>query len=172
MNVRGAKSYQDSSTPMVKGNIAFRAGKWHEAIGHYSAAIFADRSNSTYPLNRAAAYLKVGKNEDAERDCTTTLQLEKTNVKALFRRAQARAALGKNMEAQLDLAEALRIDPSNAAVKADLERIRKSNSTSTSPSSNSHGKPSSVRVYCIYSSNAFDLNSRSRTSLVDAVSRL
>lgn len=43
------------------GNASFRAGDWPQAIGHYSTAIFADRSDPTYPLNRAAAYLKIGK---------------------------------------------------------------------------------------------------------------
>lgn len=91
-------------------------------MGHYSAAIFANRKDPTFPLNRAAAYLKLGKsvaglviphrsgsiaellirrNEDAERDCSSTLALDPKNVKALFRRAQARIALNKLPEAQL-----------------------------------------------------------------------
>lgn len=44
-----------------KGNAAFKAGDYPLAIGHYSAAIIADQRNPTYPLNRAAAYLKLGK---------------------------------------------------------------------------------------------------------------
>jgi hypothetical protein len=31
------------------------------AIGHYTAAIIADRMSATFLLNRAAAYLKLGK---------------------------------------------------------------------------------------------------------------
>lgn len=45
----------------AQGNAAFKAGQLPEAIGHYTAAIFADRNDPTYPLNRAAAYLKLGK---------------------------------------------------------------------------------------------------------------
>ena len=45
----------------MQGNAAFRAGKYPEAVGHYSAAIFSDSSDPTLPLNRAAAYLKLGK---------------------------------------------------------------------------------------------------------------
>lgn len=44
-----------------KGNEAFKAGDYPSAIGHYTEAILADKSNPTYPLNRAAAYLKLGK---------------------------------------------------------------------------------------------------------------
>ena len=90
-----------------------------EAIGHYSAAIVADRKDPTLPLNRAAAYLKLGKcvsphlaigcwfvecfhlrrNEDAERDCTTSLSIKPRQVKALYRRAQAKIASQKLAEA-------------------------------------------------------------------------
>ncbi|KAH9946033.1 TPR-like protein [Epithele typhae] len=78
---------------LVQGNAAFKAGDFPTAVGHYTAAFIADPTNPTYPLNRAAAYLKLGKNEDAERDCDAVLRLDKKNVKALFRRGQARLAL-------------------------------------------------------------------------------
>ncbi|KAF8607062.1 TPR-like protein, partial [Ceratobasidium sp. AG-I] len=77
------------------GNAAFKAGDYPGAVGHYTAAILADSADPTFPLNRAAAYLKLNKNEDAERDCSTVLKLQANNVKAMFRRAQARVALGK-----------------------------------------------------------------------------
>ncbi|KAF9523899.1 hypothetical protein CPB83DRAFT_774755, partial [Crepidotus variabilis] len=83
-----------------QGNVAFKAGDYPTAIGHYTSAIIADRTEPTYYLNRAAAYLKLGKAEDAERDCTSSLDLSKSNIKALFRRAQARIALGKHLEAR------------------------------------------------------------------------
>ncbi|KAI0629882.1 hypothetical protein C8Q77DRAFT_1220063 [Trametes polyzona] len=82
-----------------KGNEAFKAGDYPTAIGHYTAAFIADPSNVTYPLNRAAAYLKLGKNEDAERDCDTVLKLDAKNVKGYFRRGQARSALQKLQDA-------------------------------------------------------------------------
>jgi len=123
-----------SSAPKAKelGNAAFRAGKWDESIGHYTVAILADGSNLTYPLNRAAAYLKLGKNEDAERDCTTVLCLDGTNTKALYRRAQARTAMGKASGAQNDLNHALRLDPSNTTIKSDLEKLLERQSIATS----------------------------------------
>ncbi|KIK66401.1 hypothetical protein GYMLUDRAFT_239358 [Collybiopsis luxurians FD-317 M1] len=80
---------------------------------HYTQAILEDSSDWTFPLNRAAAYLKLGKNEDAERDCTSVLNLNKSNVKALFRRAQARRALGKLDDAQKHLELAASLDSSN-----------------------------------------------------------
>ncbi|KAG8977537.1 hypothetical protein FRC05_001395 [Tulasnella sp. 425] len=130
---------------MSAGNASFKVGKFADAVGHYSAAIFMDRTDPTLPLNRAAAYLKLGKNEDAERDCSTVLGLPlgKDNVKALFRRYQARMALGKKGDAEQDLQEALRIEPQNEAVKKEFQQFRSlaeapapalnSSSTSTKP---------------------------------------
>ncbi|RDB16515.1 hypothetical protein Hypma_002726 [Hypsizygus marmoreus] len=48
-----------------KENAALKAGDYPNAIGHYTTAIFADRNDFTFSLNRAAAYLKLGRNEDA-----------------------------------------------------------------------------------------------------------
>ncbi|KAI1795778.1 hypothetical protein LXA43DRAFT_989520 [Ganoderma leucocontextum] len=107
-----------------KGNAAFKAGDFPTAIGHYTAAFLADPSNPTYPLNRAAAYLKLGKNEDAERDCDAVIRLDTKNVKGYFRRGQARVALQKLKEAESDLQEASKLEPSNDSVKQELSRVR------------------------------------------------
>jgi tetratricopeptide (TPR) repeat protein len=45
----------------LKGNKAFKAGDYPAAIDHYTTAILTDRKDAIYPLNRAAAYLKLGK---------------------------------------------------------------------------------------------------------------
>ncbi|GJJ15698.1 hypothetical protein Clacol_009976 [Clathrus columnatus] len=110
-----------------KGNNAFKVGNWAEAIGHYSEAVITDRSNPTFPLNRAAAYLKLNKSaryQDAERDCTTVLSIEPRNVKAFFRRAQARSALERYADAEDDLLNALRIEPSNDSIKSELSSVQ------------------------------------------------
>ncbi|KAL7279714.1 hypothetical protein ACG7TL_006121 [Trametes sanguinea] len=107
-----------------KGNEAFKAGDFPKAIGHYTAAFIADPSNPTYPLNRAAAYLKLGKNEDAERDCDAVLRLDPKNVKGLFRRGQARVAMQKLHEAEADFAQALKLDPANQAAKQELQKVK------------------------------------------------
>ncbi|KAI0061594.1 hypothetical protein BV25DRAFT_1991962 [Artomyces pyxidatus] len=105
------------------GNAAFKAADYPSAVGHYTAAVLADANDPTYPLNRAAAYLKLGKNEDAERDCTRVLTLSSNNVKAMFRRAQARIGLQKYAEARKDLQAALKLEPANSAVKSELAKV-------------------------------------------------
>ncbi|KAI0643060.1 hypothetical protein C8Q79DRAFT_1095705 [Trametes meyenii] len=107
-----------------KGNDAFKAGDYPRAIGHYTAAFIADPFNPVYPLNRAAAYLKLGKNEDAERDCDSAIHIDGKNVKGLFRRGQARVALQKLRYAEADFAQVLRLDPANQAAKNELAKVQ------------------------------------------------
>ncbi|KAJ3531547.1 hypothetical protein NMY22_g8111 [Coprinellus aureogranulatus] len=106
-----------------KGNDAFKNGKYADAVGFYSAAIIADRKEPTYPLNRAAAYLKLGKYEDAERDCTTVLTLKPNHPKALFRRGQARMGLEHLEDARKDLAAALALAPQDKDIAKVLEEV-------------------------------------------------
>ncbi|KAG2094629.1 uncharacterized protein F5147DRAFT_719620 [Suillus discolor] len=108
-----------------QGNAAFKTGDYPAAIGHYTSAILANANDPTFPLNRAAAYLKLGKNEDAERDCTTVLKLSPNNVKALFRRGQARKALGCLDQARADFVGASELEPSNQSVKQELLEVEK-----------------------------------------------
>ncbi|KAF7347448.1 hypothetical protein MVEN_01500800 [Mycena venus] len=119
-----------------KGNAAFKAGDYPTAIGHYSAAIHSDRTDATFPLNRAAAYLKLGKY--VPRDSTPFISSQHPWV--CFRRAQARVAMGKLSEAQegvsvpvaepniapiilLDLKEAAKLEPANQSVKQELTKV-------------------------------------------------
>ncbi|EIW81235.1 TPR-like protein, partial [Coniophora puteana RWD-64-598 SS2] len=76
-----------------QGNQAFKSGDYPAAIGHYTTAILADANDPTFPLNRAAAYLKLGKFKDAERDCNTVIKSSPKNPKAYYRRGQARRGL-------------------------------------------------------------------------------
>ena len=56
-----ASTKTKAKTAKENGNGAFKAGDYPAAIGHYTQAILADNKDVTYPLNRAAAYLKLGK---------------------------------------------------------------------------------------------------------------
>lgn len=105
-----------------KGNDAFGKKQWPEAVGFYTEAHRADPAESTYPLNRAMAYIKLSKYLDAERDCTTALSLSPDNVKALYRRATARVGADKLVEAQEDYAAVLRLDPANVEARAGLAK--------------------------------------------------
>lgn len=73
------------------GNAAFRAGRYEEAVRHYSAAAQLYPRCAVYYANRAMAYLKLGSYGAAEADCDEALKLE-LSAKALLRRASARLA--------------------------------------------------------------------------------
>ncbi|KAF9561099.1 hypothetical protein CPC08DRAFT_707668 [Agrocybe pediades] len=109
-----------------KGNQAFKASDFPSAIGHYTSAHIADPTDPTFPLNRAAAYLKLNKYQDAERDCTTVLRLTPggKNVKALFRRGQARMGLGRLEDAEKDFSDALTLEPANVSAKQELNAAK------------------------------------------------
>ncbi|KAF5340721.1 hypothetical protein D9611_007433 [Ephemerocybe angulata] len=125
-----------AQTSKEKGNEAFKAGKYADAVGYYTSAILEDRTEPTYPLNRAAAYLKLGKYEDAERDCTAVLALKPTraiSAKALFRRGQAKAGMDKVPEAKDDYDAAHKFAPGdvniqnaiNAVIEREEEKLQK-----------------------------------------------
>ncbi|THH06491.1 hypothetical protein EW146_g9594 [Bondarzewia mesenterica] len=73
---------QEYFSTSLSDSSSFKSGDYPTAIGHYTTAVLA--KDPTYPLNRAAAYLKLGKNEDAERDCGKVLSPSLKNVKALL----------------------------------------------------------------------------------------
>ena len=74
----------------MRGNESFKAGRYEDAVKHYSKAISEDPQNATYFSNRAQCYLKMGNFMDAEQDCSSALQVHPKNVKALLRRGTAR----------------------------------------------------------------------------------
>ena len=57
----GKFSQQDCSHATDKHLLVFKLGDYPAAIAYYTAAIIADRTDATFPLNRATAYLKLGK---------------------------------------------------------------------------------------------------------------
>ncbi|GAW09896.1 RNA polymerase II-associated protein 3 [Lentinula edodes] len=85
-----------AQTAKDKGNISFKNGDFPSAIGHYTQAILEDPKDWTFPLNRAAAYLKLG------------MKMRKEIL----------------AEAQEDLEQAISLDPSNQSVKTELSAIK------------------------------------------------
>ncbi|KAI0029481.1 hypothetical protein K488DRAFT_80143 [Vararia minispora EC-137] len=107
-------------TSRLQGNTAFKAGDFAAAVGHYSAAILADRKDYTLPLNRAAAYLKLSKRAFPHffhaRD-------PKFFAGTRTRSAIAHALPMTDRDADADLHDALRVEPNNDAVKTELARV-------------------------------------------------
>lgn len=80
-----------------KGDEAYKAAKFEEAVEHYGKCIDALRASgkadSELALkaysNRAACYKQISNFDGVIEDCTAVLEVEHENIKALIRRAQA-----------------------------------------------------------------------------------
>lgn len=109
-----------------KGNEAFKAGNYEEAITLYTEALTIDeghKEKAVFYKNRAAAYLKLQEFDLADRDCKAALALVASDPKTMFRRAQALEGLGKMEEAYKSAKDAWNVDPSNKELQRMLERL-------------------------------------------------
>ncbi|KAH8369297.1 hypothetical protein KR009_007455 [Drosophila setifemur] len=125
-NAISSEEATDAGSFKDKGNEAFKAGRWEEAVQHYSNAIKLGAKHKELPVfykNRAAAYLKLDKYDNALEDCTESLKTAPGDPKALFRRAQAYEALEKFEEAYKDATSLFKADPGNKTVQPMLQRL-------------------------------------------------
>lgn len=111
-----------------RGNAAFKAGDWLEALRCYTAALTAlrrddGRDKAVLYKNRAAVYIKLGEPENAVRDCSASLDIVADDPKALYRRCMAYERLGKPEEAYADGKRCLSSDPGNREIQPVLARL-------------------------------------------------
>ncbi|THU97707.1 protein prenylyltransferase [Dendrothele bispora CBS 962.96] len=99
-----------------KGNQAFKAGKYQEAIGDYTKAIELNPIEPAFLTNRAASYMALKRFRPALDDCqqAATLQAKEPSVKTLLRLARCQLALGSATPASSTLNTVLSLDPKNA----------------------------------------------------------
>ena len=115
------------------GNNFFKAGKYADAVPHYTEAIKRDGSDPRAYSNRAACYTKLGAIPEAIKDCETAIKLDPTFIKAYIRKANAEL-MKRDKEACLRTCQmALEMDKSGAH-KAELQDIQMRCYTSTNPS--------------------------------------
>ncbi|KAL0575543.1 hypothetical protein V5O48_006417 [Marasmius crinis-equi] len=98
-----------------QGNIAFKAGKYQEAIEQYTQAIALNASEPAFLTNRAAAYMSMKKFRPALDDCqqAAALQSSAPQSKTLLRLARCQLALGSATPAASTLKTVLEMDPKN-----------------------------------------------------------
>ena len=70
-----------------QGNVAFTQGNFKEAFLIYSACVELSPPEPLYPLNRAAAGLKLRLYQEVEKDTGDALTSNSESAKAYFRRA-------------------------------------------------------------------------------------
>jgi len=112
----------------TKGNAAFKAGKFQEAIDWYTKAIGTlsptDESAAALFSNRAASYSSLGNHEAALKDGESCCVAKPAWVKGPFRKGVALEALGRYPEAEKALENALNFEKDNADIQERLNKIR------------------------------------------------
>ncbi|CAM9963208.1 unnamed protein product, partial [Heterosigma akashiwo] len=116
------------STPeaeKAKGNEAFKAQNWAQAIKCFTAAIDLDVDNASgqshvFYSNRSAAYLKYGDATKALVDADECVALKPDWPRGHARRGAALGKLGKAAEARAAYKKGLSHDPANAELQRGL----------------------------------------------------
>ena len=80
LGLSNAEKAMKASVEKDKGNEAFKAGDFKEALIYYNRSISLQQSAAVYN-NRAITYIKMERFEDAILDCETVLMTEPNNVK-------------------------------------------------------------------------------------------
>ena len=104
----------------AKGNAAFSAGRFEEAVKHFSEAITLAPSNHVLYSNRSASYASLHKYKDALDDAQKTVELKPDWAKGYSRLGAAYVGLGKHDEAISAYSKGLEYEPNNDALKSGL----------------------------------------------------
>ncbi|KAG8345002.1 putative Tetratricopeptide repeat [Trypanosoma vivax] len=109
-----------------KGNDAFKAKKFEEAIEWYTKAIDLDpKAESSAPLysNRAACWQNLGKFDNALADSESCISVRPEWLKGHFRKGVALQSMGNYDGAQKSLQNALKVEPGNEELTEKLQQV-------------------------------------------------
>ncbi|XP_039592350.1 sperm-associated antigen 1-like isoform X1 [Polypterus senegalus] len=106
-----------------KGNEAFAAKDYDEAITYYTRSISVMPSVAAYN-NRAQAEIKLCQWTNALNDCQKVLEVEPKNLKGILRRATVYLNTGNFKASIADLTEVIQAEPSNPTVKKILNEVQ------------------------------------------------
>lgn len=108
----------------AKGNDAFRAKEYSDAVTYYSRSLQYVPGSPVVLCNRAMAHLKKSAWAEAEADCDAALAADATLLKAWVRRGTARSKQGKYAGAMGDLHRASQLAPDKAEVAKLLRQAK------------------------------------------------
>ncbi|GAA0157068.1 hypothetical protein LIER_14412 [Lithospermum erythrorhizon] len=105
----------------AKGNAAFAAGNFQEAIQHFTEAINLSPSNHVLYSNRSASYASLSQYSQALTDAQKTVDLKPDWAKGYSRLGSAFFGLNRINDAVQAYKKGLEIDPNNEALKSGLK---------------------------------------------------
>ncbi|KAF6770257.1 hypothetical protein AHF37_11444 [Paragonimus kellicotti] len=103
-----------------KGNEAFHANDYDEALLYYKRSLIAFPLTAVYN-NRALIYLHQKKWSAAAKDCAHVLQEEPDNLKALFRSGRANYELHNLEQAEMHLERLTDLEPTNSKAQVSTQ---------------------------------------------------
>ncbi|TFJ85938.1 hypothetical protein NSK_002758 [Nannochloropsis salina CCMP1776] len=126
-----------------RGNEAFRAGKWPDAVKEYNEAIRRDPSNAAYHNNLAAALSKLMDFSAAKTACEKAIALDPKYVKAWAKKGDIEFFMKEYHRALESYKHGLEIEPNNSLCVQGLQktsaRIRDASSQEADMERAAHG---------------------------------
>mmetsp|Transcript_91309 Transcript_91309/g.254257 ORF Transcript_91309/g.254257 Transcript_91309/m.254257 type:complete len:593 (-) Transcript_91309:100-1878(-) len=106
----------------AKGNAAFQAKKYEEAIQHFTEAIRFNPTDHVFFSNRSACYASLEKYEKAFEDGAQCVKLKPEWAKGYTRKGLAEFFLGKYEDAAETYKAGLKLAPEDATLKEGLQK--------------------------------------------------
>ncbi|KAI3468895.1 hypothetical protein Pfo_025558 [Paulownia fortunei] len=117
----------------AKGNTAFAAGKFNDAIRHFTDAVNLAPTNHVLYSNRSAAYASLNKFSEALSDALKTVEIKPDWGKGYSRLGAAHMGLHNYSDAVSAYKKGLEIDPNNEALKSGLADAEAASARSSRP---------------------------------------